>query len=157
MDFQSLLNEIPWFKKVFNLADTLPDTIPPPWTQRPVPKGVVLSAPLPVALRKILTANHNLSLKANSRIETHVNKHPGCSPYCSSVQEFMKELQDRRALTSFMQYCIMRYVDDSSNLWVILEDWRVAIFTPGETRLEILKDTFEHMPMPTEEEKRNGS
>jgi len=157
MDLQDLLNKIPWFKKVFDLADTLPDDIPPPWGQKPLPKEVILSAPLPVTLRKILTANHSLSLKANHRIEKHVKKHPGCSPYCSRIQEFMKELQDRRALTSLMQHCVMRCVDDSSNLWVILEDWRVAIFTPGETSLEILKAVFEHMPMPTEEEKIHGS
>lgn len=156
LKLQDLLSQIRLLKNLFDLANTLSDDISPPWNNEYVQGETFLSnTPVPLIVRKILVANFRLASDTHDRIKQHVTDHTECSVDCSKIQEYMKELQDHRVISSFVQYLIMRHVDNFDTPWIILNDWHVVV--PTETsRIEDMF-TLQFMSPPTAEEKQHGS
>lgn len=156
LKLQDSLSQIPLLKNIFDLADTLPDDIEPPWNNEYTEGETVLSdTPVPLILRKIMVANFRSAFNARDETGKHMKSHLECSEQCPTVQRFMKELQDHRVVSSFVQYFIMRHIDNFSAPWIILNDWRIVTPTLASRSKDMF--TFQYMFPPTAEEKKHGS
>lgn len=155
VDLKGLLDQLPWFKKVLDLANTLSPDVPAPWKNELLPGDVVIDT-FPENLRNITVADFFLRIALEQKVDQHIDEHDNCSFACAFIVEVLIQHNERLILKQLFESVLARSLPHIQGIpFRILSDWRM-VTTLETTTADPFEDFSEkNIPPPTDEEKRH--